>query len=245
MTDEERLTIALTRAKGRVKTGIGTQSEKLVHTTMKYFLEPDESCHEIRIGNYTADIFSREQGRIMEIQTRSFERLRDKLAAFLPEYPVTVVYPCVQTKYLMWIDPDTGEVLSRRKTGKKGMPSDVLPEIYRLKEIWNHPNLDFLVLMMDMEEYKLKDGNGKDGKHGAHRYERIPLSVNRWVRLKTKDDFRDLVPETLPEQFMREDLTKALKLPGMKGSYALTMLERAGVIEHTQTIRRKYVYERI
>ena len=231
MTDEERLALALERARVRVKSGIGTQSEKLVHQTLKYFLEPDESCHEVKIGNYTADIFQRETGRIFEIQTRGFDRLREKLSVFLKDYPVTLVYPCTGIKYLNWIDPETGEIGKPHKSPRKGRPSDALPEIYRLMDLWNHENLEILVLMIDMEEFRLQDGYGKDNKHGSHRYERIPLAIDRWVRLKQTKDYIDLLPDALPAEFDRQTLMKALKLGGMKGSFAVTMLERAGAIE--------------
>ena len=46
---------------------------------------------ELDTVNYVADIFA--QGEIIEIQTRQFNRMRDKLTAFLPLYPVTIVYP--------------------------------------------------------------------------------------------------------------------------------------------------------
>jgi len=242
MTDEERLALALERARVRVKSGIGTQSEKLVHQTLKYFLEPDESCHEVRIGSYTADIFQRETGRIFEIQTRGFDRLRDKLSVFLEEYPVTLVYPCTAIKYLNWIDPDTGEVGKRHRSPRKGRPSDVLPEIYRLMDLWNHENLEIMVLMIDMEEFRLQDGYGKDNKHGSHRYERIPLAIDRYVRLKETKDYLGLLPEELEESFDRQSLMKALKLGGMKGSYAVTMLERAGAIERCGMKGKRILY---
>ena len=242
MTDEERLALALERARVRVRAGIGTQSEKLVHQTLKYFLEPDESCHEVKIGSYTADIFQRETGRIFEIQTRGFDRLRGKLSVFLQEYPVTLVYPCTAVKYLNWIDPETGEVGKRHKSPRRGRPSDALPEIYRLMDLWEHPNLEILVLMIDMEEFRLRDGYGKDNKHGSHRFERIPLAVDRWVRLKETKDYIGLLPDALPEVFDRQTLMKALKLGGMKGSYAVTMLERAGAIERVGMKDRRIQY---
>ncbi len=244
MNDTERLSIALDRARVRLKSGIGTQSERLVHTTVKYYLEPDESCHEIRIGSKIADVFQKETGHIYEIQTRAFDRLRDKLEVFLPEYPVTVVYPCVRVKYLCWIDPDTGEILSRRKSPREGRVSDILPEIWRLPDTMFHPNLEFMVLMMDMEEYKLLDGYSKDRKHGAHRMERMPLTIEEGGIIKTPEDYKALVPGLLPDKFDRQMMMKALKLPGMKGSQAITVLERAGAIEHIETVKKKYIYQR-
>ena len=77
---------------------IGTLSEKTIHAILKYYLEPNASCHEIRVGSFFADI-KNEQG-IFEIQTRQFYKLQGKLAVFLEQYPVTVVYPIVRHNYL-------------------------------------------------------------------------------------------------------------------------------------------------
>ena len=78
------------RARGRVigierqRLGIGTLSEKTVHAVLKNYYAPDEDMHEIPIENFVADIFDGEA--VIEIQTRSFQNMRRKLAAFLPLY---------------------------------------------------------------------------------------------------------------------------------------------------------------
>ena len=40
----------------RARSGIGTLGEKTLHAVIKHYLEPDERCHEIRVGGYIADI---------------------------------------------------------------------------------------------------------------------------------------------------------------------------------------------
>ena len=97
---------ALLRTKG--ESGIGTLSEKTLHAALKAYCEPDTESREIALGGYIADIVG-EEG-IIEIQTRGFERLRDKLDAFLEFARVTVVYPIVKQRWLCWVDPQTGEV---------------------------------------------------------------------------------------------------------------------------------------
>lgn len=64
-----------------------------------------------------ADIYN-EHG-IIEIQTRQLNKLRDKLSVFLNEYQVRVVYPMPYEKYLSWIEPETGDITSRRKSPKR------------------------------------------------------------------------------------------------------------------------------
>ena len=100
-----------------MRQGIGTLSEKTVHAVMKNYYAPDTDMHEIPIENFVADIYTGQE--IIEIQTRQFNRMRGKLQAFLPLYPVTIIYPIPYEKWLIWIDEDSGELSGlTRKPGR-------------------------------------------------------------------------------------------------------------------------------
>ena len=132
VTDKERFEWARDKIVGteREKQGIGTLSEKTVHAVLKNFYAPDEDMHEIPIEGCVADIYTGTE--IVEIQTRNFDRMRDKLGKFLPLYPVTIVYPIPYEKWLIWIDEETGEFSSRRKSPVKGNPYVAFKELYRI-----------------------------------------------------------------------------------------------------------------
>lgn len=241
MTADERFALALERAQKRPGQGIGTQSERLIHSTIKYYLEPDDSCHEVRVGDYIADIFQKTDGHIYEIQTRGFDRLRDKLSSFLKDYRVTVVHPVVREKYLCWVDPDTGEIAKRRRSPRRGSPIDILPEIYRLPNLQTHPNLRFMAFLLDVEEYRLLDGWSRDKKKGSHRMERLPLAIQEPVMIGDKADYIALLP-ALPEPFTRKALATSFKLSPRNTAFAVRVLERAECIEQTGKQGREYVY---
>ena len=137
----------------RQRFGIGTLSEKTVHAILKNYYEPDEDRHEIPIQNYVADIYA--EGEIIEIQTRQFDKMRGKLGAFLPLYPVTIVYPIPHEKWIIWIDEESGTLSKRRKSPLKGNPYVIFPELYKIKMFLKDPNLRFRLVFLDMEEYKL------------------------------------------------------------------------------------------
>ncbi len=82
--DEERFARAKNKVIGikRERQGIGTLSEKTMHAVLKNYYAPDVDMHEIPIENFVADIYTGTE--IIEIQTRSFNTMRKKLAAFLP-----------------------------------------------------------------------------------------------------------------------------------------------------------------
>ena len=81
MTEEEADRFEAARekiiGKDRERAGIGTLSEKTVHAVLKNYYAPDERLHERAVSGCVADIFDGE--RIVEIQTRSFDKMRTKL----------------------------------------------------------------------------------------------------------------------------------------------------------------------
>ena len=95
--------------------GIGTLGEKTLHAVVKNYVEPDEDYHEVPLEGYVADVYR--DGHVFEIQTANFNTMRGKLETFLPLYQVTIVYPVPATKWLRWIDVETGEVTAT------GLPS--------------------------------------------------------------------------------------------------------------------------
>lgn len=99
--------------------GIGTLGEKALHAAIKRYIEPDASKHEVKLGSFVVDIYS--GGRVYEIQTGQFDRLRPKLKDLLPGHKVTIVCPLPAKKWLVWIDPESGEMskprLSPRRVG--------------------------------------------------------------------------------------------------------------------------------
>ena len=177
MTPEEtaRFTAAKERiiGKNRERNGIGTLSEKTVHAVLKHYYAPDESQHEIPVEGCVADIFNGKE--IIEIQTRSFDRMRPKLERFLPLYPVTIVYPIPHIKWLSWINEETGETSPKRKSPKHGNPYQAFIEMYKIRQYLPDGNLHFRLALIDMEEYRLLNGWSRDKKKGSDRYDRIPL----------------------------------------------------------------------
>jgi len=227
--------------------GIGTLGEKTLHTELKAFFEPDRSAHEIRVGPYVADIVG-EDG-IIEIQTGNFDRLRKKLTAFLEAAPVTVVYPITHFKWLLWVEPESGSVTSRRKSPRAGNYPDAMFELYKLMPLLKHPNLRLCLLLIDLEEYRLRDGWSRDKKRGSHRYERIPLALAGRLDLRSPGDWRSpealaaFFPASLPSPFTSKDYAKAARLSLSSAQTALRVLAHMGAAERCGKRGNSYLYE--
>lgn len=240
---QQRFAAALERVArdGRARKGIGTLSEKTLHAVLKQYMDPYEGNHETKIGPYVADIVG-EDG-IIEIQTRGFHRLRDKLAAFLAVATVTVVYPIAAVKWLVWLDPDTGETTKKRRSPRRGTPYDAFYELYRIKQLLPHPNLRLRLVLLEMEEYRQLNGWSHDRKRGSSRYELIPTAFVGEVAVNGPEEYIKLIPPGLPERFTSREFSAASAMPQGGARTALNVLLSVGAVRRIGKRGRLYEYE--
>ena len=221
--------------------GFGTLQEKTVHAVMKLYYEPDEDYHEVPIEGYIADIYTGK--RIIEIQNGNFNRLRPKLEAYLPLYPVTVVYPIPHHKWLIWMEEETGALSKRHKSPVTGNVYHAFPELYKIKQFLLHPNLSFAFPLLDLDEYRLLDGWSKNRKRGSHRYDRMPLTIFDEIRIECAEDFLQLVPYELEEPFTVKEFAQAAKITRDLSSATLPLLTYMQLLTRAGKRGREYLYE--
>lgn len=221
---------------------IGTMGEKTLHAVLKHYFEPMEGSHEIKVGSYIADI-SCDSG-IVEIQTRQFDKLKKKLEHFLSLGVVTVVYPIAATKWLIWLDEQTGEVTKKRKSPKSGSPCEIFRELYQIKHLLSHPNLRLCIVLIDLEEYRYLNGWSKDKKRGSSRCDRIPLDVAEEVAIDCLADYIKLIPEKLNEPFTSKEFRKAAGTTLARAQTALNVLHAVGAVARIGKQGNLYVYEK-
>lgn len=224
----------------RQRQGIGTLSEKSVHAVLKNYYEPDEDRQEIPIENYVADIYTGNE--IIEIQTRNFNTMRDKLRAFLPLYRVTIVYPIPREKWLIWIDEESGELSNKRRSPKRGNSYIVFEELYKIKMFIRDPNLRLKLVFVDVEEYRLLNGWSQDKKKGSTRYDRIPVSLVEEVDIERLEDYMQFVPYELEEPFTVKDFAKAAHIPSRLAQVVVNILYHVEVLQRVGKEGRAFLY---
>ncbi len=225
----------------RERNGIGTLKEKTVHAVLKYYYEFDEDKQEIPIENFVADIFTGNE--IIEIQTAHFNKLRDKLSCFLEQYNVTVVYPIPRKKYLIWVDEETGEYTPRRKSPATGSPYVIFPELYKIKNHLRNRNLNFKIVMLDLEEFRLLNGYARNRKKGSTRYDRIPLDIVDELVIERQEDYIQFIPYELEEEFTSKEFAKEAKINISLSQTTLNILDYVGAVERIGKRGRSYLYK--
>ena len=240
--DRERFSAACDAVIGKEKNrnGIGTLGEKTLHAVLKEYFEPNKENQEIRVGSFVADIVG--ENGVIEIQTRSFNRLLKKLECFLEYCNVTVVYPIPQVKYLSWIDTETGEVTSRRKSPKKGTIYDAAAELYRIKYTLDNPRMTLCLCLLEVEETRYLNGWSYDRKRGSERCDRVPTSLNDEIYLRCPDDYRMYVPEGLSDEFTSADFSRSAHISLRTAQTILNILSYLGIVGKTGKRSRSNTY---
>lgn len=221
--------------------GFGTLREKTVHAVMKLYYEPNEDYHEVPIEGYIADIYTGEC--IIEIQNGNFNKLRPKLAAFLPLYQVTVVLPIPHNKWVVWMDEESGELSKRHKSPVNGSAYHAFPELYKIKQYLGHPNLSFAFPLVDMDEYRLLNGWSKNRKRGSSRYDRMPLALYDEVLIERMEDFAQFVPYEIEEPFTVKEFAKTAGIHRDLAGVAVPLLMNMGILTRVGRRGREYIYE--
>ncbi len=216
-----------------IRMGIGTYGEKTVHSVLKNYFAPYEGCHEQKIGGFVADIVS-EDG-IIEIQTAGFDKLRKKLTSFLSVSRVKVVHPIPYNKWLITINPETGETGKKRKSPQKGSPYDIFPELYKIKMHIANENLSICVVMIDIDEYRQPpetDGVKRGRRKGYTRYDRIPLEMHEEIHMNCKYDWQYFIPSALSFcEFTSKDFAKNANISVSLAQITLNVLTEIGAVK--------------
>ena len=205
--------------------GIGTLAEKTVHAVLKEYYGGGEENKEIPLGGFVADVVS-EDG-VIEIQTRALYRLERKLEALLPLCRVTVVYPIEDRKYLLDIDPDSGELVSRRLSPKRVKIWHGIAELYGIRKYLGNDNLTIRFPVLTVEETRIR---GAEKKSRADKIDKIPLEMTAEVVIRRKEDMAELLPVNLPDGFTAAEFAKLCRVNADTAGKCIRVLSVMGII---------------
>lgn len=226
----------------RDNSSVGTLGEKLVHRTLKYYIDADSTHHEIKHLGSVADV--KNPDGIFEIQSRAFDKLTKKLSKFLDDSNVTLVYPLISQRYLTWIDPENGETTPPRKVTKKGRKTDVLPELARIAKYVLHDNFTLRIYELEADEYRTLDGYGAEKKKRATKLNLIPRELISVSEYKSLGDLSSLLPEGLESRFFAKDFYALTRLRGRRGWFALTFCTEIGLVRCVGKSGNAFIYEK-
>lgn len=189
MTFDEAIQVV---SKGQSIKGIGTFGEKATHQVLKYYMQPDDTKHEVRVGRYIVDAIDN-NGALIEVQSKDFYRMKDKLSALLDGNTVEIVYPCPVNRCSLWVRPEDLQVVGEVKYRAYKNSCSILPELYTIREFINFSNLKIRLIKFDEAEFKYLDGYGPNNKRHATKINRVPVTYVGEEVLNSIEDYRRIL----------------------------------------------------
>jgi hypothetical protein len=217
-------------------------NEFSLHSEIKkaYSLPGDQ--FEVKLDDYIVDIL---RGNLaIEVQTKNFSALKEKLQMLTKKYQVRLVYPLTEKKWITHVTKDQ-TVLDKRKSPRKGRLTDVFGELVMIPHMIGVENFSLEVLFIDEEEVRLNDGKGSWRRKGVSIKERKLLKVNDRILFQNSGDYLKILPDNLNEVFTNRELAELAKISVRTAQQITYCLRKGGVIRLAGKKGRKLGFKKI
>lgn len=219
---------------------IGIQNENPLHAALKTWYARPGDLLEVERDGYVIDII--QDGRLVEIQTANFSAIKDKLFDLTTRYPLRLVYPIAQEKWIVKLPVGSAGPSRKRKSPKRGRPAEIFKEWVSFPDLLRHPNFSLEVLMIREEEIRRYIGQRRWRKQGWGIEERRLLGVVKQHLFESPQDMLDLIPPGAPDPFTTLELATALDQPRWLAQKAAYCLRKMDLIEQIGKRDRANLY---
>ncbi|MFX0080584.1 MAG: hypothetical protein ACFE94_02425 [Candidatus Hodarchaeota archaeon] len=203
-------------------TSIGILKESSLHAALKqWYREPGDKLEE-PVDGYIIDIVR--ENLLIEIQTSNFASIKKKLEILTENYDVKLVYPIVQDKLIVKMDPIRNKAISMRNSPKHGTYCDIFEELIRIPHLVPKMNFTIEVALIQIEEIRKINSVGTWRRKNWNIYDRKLLKVFERKLFCTPIDFLMLKPINLRTPYTNMELAFTLNKPlrlAQKMSYCL------------------------
>ncbi|MGH4117255.1 hypothetical protein [Clostridium sp.] len=223
------------------QTGINIKHEKSLHSSIKQWYAVPGDRLEVKVDKYIIDLVREDS--LIEIQTRNFSAIGNKLRELIKYNKVRLVHPIAIEKYIVTIG-ELDEIISRRKSPKKGKLVDLFDELVRISDLILEENFMLEILMTKQEEIRCNDGKGSWRRKGISISDRKLVEVVEKVVFKEKEDFLIFLPKGLPESFTNKNLAAELKITIFKARKVTYCLRKMEIIKQIGKNKNEIIFGR-
>jgi len=210
---------------------IGTLQERSLHSSLKDLYATGDASTEVPIDGFVVDVVK--DGLLIEIQTRNFAAIKDKLVSLFKEHPVRLVHALSTKKWIVKQTPDGTKQVSRRLSPKRCGFEDIFDELVRIPSFIAHSNFSMEVLLIEEEEIRRQDGKGSWRRRGWSIVDRKLLDVVDKRLYETPTDFLHFIPDSLEKPFTNSELVEVLGISrrlGQRLTYCLRKMNTLKIV---------------
>jgi hypothetical protein len=230
-------------ARGHNVRSIATLREGPLHAGLKaWYAEPGDRV-EVPVEGWQIDLVRGDL--LIEIQTGRFAALKRKLGALLDTHDVRLVHPVPVEKWIVRVDGDNVQPLSRRRSPSRGRVEHVFHELVSLPALLAHPRFSLEVILTREEEARRYAAGRAWRRRGWTIVERRVVDIVGRHLFREPRDLEALLPSCLPDPFTTADLASGLGVRrdlAQKMAYCLrhlAVIEPAGKRGTARTYRHR------
>ena len=212
-----------------------------LHSSIKDWYSVPGDRLEARVENYIIDIVRNDL--LIEIQTRNFSAIKRKLRSLIDDYSVRLVYPIARRKWIVRVARSNGEMISRRRSPKRGKLTDLFDELIWIPHLAGEDNFSMEVLMIEEEEIRCADGKGSWRRRGVSIKDRKLLDVVERVRFVEGGDFLRFLPSDLDQPFTNRSLAREIGVSVRQSRRITYCLKKMGAIREVGKRRNELLFE--
>lgn len=204
--------------------------EGRLHAAVKVMLAQPGDRLEVPIGRYVIDLV-RADGELVEVQTGGFAALGRKLDALLDEHRMRVVYPVAAERRIVRVDGH-GQVISARRSPKRGVALDVFDRLVSVPSLLTHPNLTLEVLLLQEDHIRAPAPvRSPRRRRTSDPGERRLVDVVQRIALSGPADLVGLLPALPSEPFTTRQLAATAECRLLLAQRIVYCLRAIGVLE--------------
>ena len=202
---------------------------------------------EVPVDGYVIDLVrsDRTNGELLvEFQTGGFSALRRKLPALLERHAVHLVTPVAVARHILKVDP-SGELLSQRRSPKRGRVEDIFAELVSIPALLSHPRFTLEVVLVELEEIRVHGTARAFRRRGWVVTGRALRKVLERVAVSTEAHALALLPSGLPDTFTTAEIAASGALPRRLAQQMAYCLLALGCIERVSKRGNAHCYQRV
>lgn len=225
--------------------GIGVYAESGLHSALKLHLAGPGDSFEVSVGGKVVDLVRAIPARgveLVEVQTKRLDKIAAKVLALAETNKVRVVHPIAAETVIGRICPETGELLSERRSPKRGGLWDLFDELVRAPSLIAARNVTVEVLLVRSRELRRRDGKGSWRRRGDTVLSRDLEEVLESRSFRTRAEWLRLLPAG-SGSWTSASLGAALGVRADTARKILYSYAKAGLLSEAGKSGRHKVYE--
>jgi len=205
-----------------------------LHADLKNIYKTEYGKTEVKINNFIIDVVN-ENNLLIEIQTRNFSQIREKLITLLNDnFSIILVHPIYEEKIFRSKIDDR---VSIRTSPKKENLLTIFNELIYIPELFSYKNFNLEIVFAKIEIIRTKIKN----KYKIR--DKKLLGIKRVTKFTKLEDLLFIIPYDLQNHLTTKNLMQRLEINYSLASKIVYFFVKTGVLKMIQKEGNLKIYQ--